>query len=199
MTLEGNTAKGRMSKKKENEERVMRCSFVKLAHVCVGITNWLGFVGITKLFGFVQVFPATPLFGPCGRKGKHLSCEEVCLRRGAAIVYRHFPFVCATPYSGNAVRSNGCGTLQAQSCPCRSCPFCIVPPRLSPASFCRLPRSFVSCLRALSQPRQNDLSSHTALALPYCFWLIRCNRDNSCERSVYAASHKSFQSDCSYI
>ena len=47
----------------------MRCSFVKLAHVCVGITKWLVFVGFTELFGFVQAFQETPLFGPCGRKG----------------------------------------------------------------------------------------------------------------------------------
>lgn len=68
MTLEGITAKGRMSKKKENEERVIRCDFVKLAHIYVGITKWLGFVGFTELLRVV-VCQETPLFGPCGRKG----------------------------------------------------------------------------------------------------------------------------------
>lgn len=100
----------------ENEERVIRCDFVKLAHVCVGITKWLVFVGFTEPLRFV-VCQETPLFGPCGRKGKHLSCEEVCLRRGAAIVYRHFPFACAAPYSGSAVRSNGCGPLPGSFLP----------------------------------------------------------------------------------
>lgn len=140
--------------------------FVKLAHVCVGITNWLDFVGFTELLMAV-VCLATPLFGPCRCKGWHLSCENVCLRREAAIVYRHFPFACAAPYSGTAVRSNGCWTLLGFNLSLAVFAFLyIVPPRPSPhrtalpSLFC-----FPACVHCSRRDRRFE-QPHGVSSLP---------------------------------